>query len=215
MSSAVFGTGRGHAEFCAPAIDFLLVQCGITIEDIEAIAVGVGPGLFTGLRVGIITAEILADSLGLPIVGVSSLDLIAKGVGDASGAVAAIVDARRSEVFWAVYEPRNGELCRQGEMALSTPAECAKWFTALDETPVLAGNGAIEYRESFESAGLHRFAPSAAAFPTAVLLNEEAESALMRGDVEPVRPIYMRGADAKIGWQTASKEASASKASLL
>jgi tRNA threonylcarbamoyladenosine biosynthesis protein TsaB len=110
--------GRTHAELLAPAIEEVCAVSGCTVGDIDAIAVDVGPGLFTGLRVGVATAKALGQSLGIGVLGVSSLDILAAAVVDrvaASlsgadrgstprvGTVASVIDARRGEVFAAVY----------------------------------------------------------------------------------------------------------------
>jgi tRNA threonylcarbamoyladenosine biosynthesis protein TsaB len=111
--------GRAHAELLAPAIEEVCAVSGCQVTDIDAIAVDVGPGLFTGLRVGVATAKALGQALGLGVLGVSSLDILAAAaagsvaaaaagsVADRGttpiGAVASVVDARRGEVFAAVY----------------------------------------------------------------------------------------------------------------
>jgi tRNA threonylcarbamoyladenosine biosynthesis protein TsaB len=104
--------GRAHAELLAPAIEEVCAVSGCQVRDIDAIAVDVGPGLFTGLRVGVATAKALGQALGLDVLGVSSLDILAAsaaglvpdpGTTPPIGAVASVVDARRGEVFAAVY----------------------------------------------------------------------------------------------------------------
>jgi tRNA threonylcarbamoyladenosine biosynthesis protein TsaB len=100
--------GRAHAELLAPAIEEVCALSGCTLADVDALAVDVGPGLFTGLRVGVATAKALGQSLGLGIVGVTSLDILAAGARELAGAgrggrVVTVVDARRREVFAAAY----------------------------------------------------------------------------------------------------------------
>ncbi len=95
---------RKHAEVLVPLIREVLDEASARPGDLDAVVVGIGPGPFTSLRVGVMTAEAFADALGLPAYGVCSLD----GVGaDTSGRVAVATDARRREVYWAVYD--NGE----------------------------------------------------------------------------------------------------------
>jgi tRNA threonylcarbamoyladenosine biosynthesis protein TsaB len=100
--------GRAHAELLAPAIEEVCAVSGCAVKDIDALAVDVGPGLFTGLRVGVATAKALGQALGLGVLGVCSLDILAaSAAGRRSdvplGAVASVIDARRGEVFAAVY----------------------------------------------------------------------------------------------------------------
>ncbi len=91
-------SGTKHAELLTPAIRAALDVAGVALGDIEAVVTGLGPGPFTGLRVGIVTAAALADARGLPVVGVCSLDAVG------SGARTVVTDARRKEVYWAAYD---------------------------------------------------------------------------------------------------------------
>ncbi len=101
--------GRAHAELLAPSIEEVCAVSGCTVRDLDVIAVDVGPGLFTGLRVGVATAKALGQALGSDLVGVSSLDMLAAAARDRIGAAAgpgtvvSAVDARRGEVFAAAY----------------------------------------------------------------------------------------------------------------
>lgn len=205
VASATLGLGRGHAEFTAPAISFLLEQAQIALSDLDAIAVGTGPGLFTGMRVGIITGELIATALEIPIVGVSSLDLIARQAGIAPDPIIAVVDARRREVFWAWYEAGESGPERSGEMRRSSPRECVRAAGELDRSPIFAGNGVLEYRDEFMAGGASRFAPEATAFPLAETLTVEAAAILEQGRLAPAEPVYMRGPDAEINWNQSKR----------
>ncbi|HEX2074098.1 MAG TPA: tRNA (adenosine(37)-N6)-threonylcarbamoyltransferase complex dimerization subunit type 1 TsaB [Geodermatophilus sp.] len=90
-------SGNRHAELLTPAIREVLAEAGIAMGDLDAVVAGLGPGPFTGLRVGVVTAAALADARGLPAVGVCSLDAVG------SGARTVVTDARRKEVYWAGY----------------------------------------------------------------------------------------------------------------
>lgn len=113
LAAVQVGRGRRHTESIAPAIQAVCRSGGVAVGDIDAVAVDVGPGLFTGLRVGIATAKGLATGLGVPMVAVGSLELLAAGVARAGvldrrfggpSSVVAVVDARRHEVFWARFD---------------------------------------------------------------------------------------------------------------
>jgi tRNA threonylcarbamoyl adenosine modification protein YeaZ len=91
-------SGNRHAELLTPTIRAVLADAGSAMADLDAVVTGLGPGPFTGLRVGIVTAAALGDARGLPVHGVCSLD----AVGD--GARSVVTDARRKEVHWAVYD---------------------------------------------------------------------------------------------------------------
>jgi tRNA threonylcarbamoyl adenosine modification protein YeaZ len=90
-------SGTRHAELLTPAITGVLADAGVTMAELDAVVTGLGPGPFTGLRVGVVTAAALADARGLPVVGVCSLDAIG------SGARTVVTDARRKEIYWATY----------------------------------------------------------------------------------------------------------------
>ncbi|MEA2686318.1 MAG: tRNA threonylcarbamoyladenosine biosynthesis protein TsaB, partial [Actinomycetota bacterium] len=100
--------GRRHVETLAPAIEFVCHQARVDLSEISAVAVDIGPGLFSGLRVGVATAKAMALALRVPTVGVSSLDLLAFPVRYSSRLIVTVIDARRGEVFYAFYRQVPG-----------------------------------------------------------------------------------------------------------
>ena len=103
VASAQVTRGPRHAEVLVPAVEWVCAQAGVELAGVDAIAVDVGPGLFTGLRVGIATANGLAQALGKPMVAVSSLDLLAHAYKHAGPDIVSVIDARRGEVYAARY----------------------------------------------------------------------------------------------------------------
>ncbi len=101
-------SGTRHAELLTPAIRGALEDAGVALAGIEAVVTGLGPGPFTGLRVGVVTAAALADARGLPVVGVCSLDAVG------SGARTVVTDARRKEVYWAAYDAAGDRIAGPG-----------------------------------------------------------------------------------------------------
>jgi tRNA threonylcarbamoyl adenosine modification protein YeaZ len=97
-------SGTRHAELLTPAVSGVLADAGLTMADVEAVVTGLGPGPFTGLRVGVVTAAAIADARGLPVVGVCSLDAVG------AGARTVVTDARRKEVYWAAYDADGGRV---------------------------------------------------------------------------------------------------------
>jgi tRNA threonylcarbamoyl adenosine modification protein YeaZ len=96
---------RKHGELLMPAVLAACAEAGSTLQDVDAIVVGAGPGPFTGLRVGMVTAASLGDALDVPVHGVCSLDAIAaEAVDGAGGPLLVVTDARRREVYWAAYD---------------------------------------------------------------------------------------------------------------
>ena len=103
ISTASALDARRHSELLMPMIAKVLADAGVPRTDLDAVAVGVGPGPYTGLRVGVVTARVLGSVLGLPVHGVCSLDIIAASVGSGREFLIA-TDARRQEVYWARYD---------------------------------------------------------------------------------------------------------------
>jgi len=103
VAAACAVDARRHSELLAPMIAMVMADAGVARGDLGAVAVGVGPGPYTGLRVGVVTARVLGSVLGLPVHGVCSLDVIAASVGPGREFLVA-TDARRREVYWARYD---------------------------------------------------------------------------------------------------------------
>ncbi|WP_222194205.1 tRNA (adenosine(37)-N6)-threonylcarbamoyltransferase complex dimerization subunit type 1 TsaB [Modestobacter italicus] len=101
-------SGNRHAELLTPAVREVLTESGLAMRELDAVVVGLGPGPFTGLRVGVVTAAALGDARGLPVHGVCSLDAIG------SGARSVVTDARRKEVHWATYDEAGARVAGPG-----------------------------------------------------------------------------------------------------
>src|ERR1700686_5163105 len=104
-----------HAETLAPAIAWCCERCGVELDRVSAIAVGIGPGMFTGLRVGVTTAKALAHVLRVPMIPLPSLDLLAYPLRHARQLVVPAIDARRSELYYALYRTLPGGVQRASE----------------------------------------------------------------------------------------------------
>ncbi len=142
------GARPAHAARLLALVEQVLAEAGIGWDGVARLAVGVGPGGFTGLRIGVATARALAQGHGLPVVGVGSLHALAEGAPAEHPAVAAVLDARRGEVFAAVW--RAGEL----ELAPAALAPAALAERLEGAPPVLAvGDGAVRFRDELERAG--------------------------------------------------------------
>lgn len=169
-----------HAEQLAPLIDLAMTTAGIVRQDLTAIAVGTGPGPFTGLRVGLVTARTLAFALDIPVYGVCSLDALAieaVDTGAVTGDFVVATDARRKEVYLARYDAAGTRL--DGPL-VDKPAVLAT------DAPVV-GQGALLYPESFP----HRVGPEA---PSAGWLARcVAEE---RAELTDPEPLYLRRPDA-------------------
>jgi tRNA threonylcarbamoyladenosine biosynthesis protein TsaB len=197
---------RRHVETLTPALQHLLAQVGLSPRDLQAIVVDVGPGLFTGLRVGVAAAKGLAQSLGLGVVCATSLEALGAGAAAAGhrGRLLACVDARRGEVFASVRElDRDGvTVAEPVPAALFAPDDLAAVLVQLGDAPTSAvGDGAQRYADVLVTVpGVDVVAPALAFPPPSALLHLGLDR-LARGEspVDPasVVPLYMRDADAK------------------
>jgi tRNA threonylcarbamoyladenosine biosynthesis protein TsaB len=142
------GERPGHSARLLVLVEEALAAAGAGWDDVERIAVGVGPGGFTGLRLGIATARALAQARDLPLAGVSSLEALATAAREdaAEEAIAAVIDARRGEVFAAVW--RGGE--RVLDPVAIAPEQLARTLAA---GTLAVGDGAVRFREELERAG--------------------------------------------------------------
>jgi tRNA threonylcarbamoyladenosine biosynthesis protein TsaB len=204
------GGGRRHAEQLVPAIEYLRDQTGSSFDRLAAIAVGTGPGLFTGLRVGVTTARLMAQTLRIPVIGVPTLDLVAYPLRQAKRQVVALIDARRREVFWARYQPVPGGLQRLGGYEVGAAEALAGDLEASREEVLLVGDGARTYRERFAHLDRVEIAEPMHDFPRAAALVELATAKYEREEfVRPddLQPLYLRRSDAEIAWDRAQEPA--------
>ena len=180
IASAHSARDRRHAENLTPQIEFVCGQARVELSEIGCIAVDVGPGLFTGLRVGLASAMALAYGLGVPMIGVSSLDLGAFAVEHSRRTVVPCYDARRGEVFSARYKPVPGGVQRVDEPRVSTPEELAADLVASGEEVLMVGDGSERYRDVFSKISHVEFAGTGLSFPSARSLVELAHPRAMR-----------------------------------
>ncbi|MGW7072806.1 tRNA (adenosine(37)-N6)-threonylcarbamoyltransferase complex dimerization subunit type 1 TsaB [Streptomyces sp. NPDC054855] len=176
---------RRHGELLLPAVDRVLAEAGRGLDAVTGIVVGVGPGPYTGLRVGLMTADTFGFALGVPVYGVCTLDGLAYASGIESGPFVVATDARRKEVYWARYaDPRT----RLTEAAVDRPADIADEVAGLPAV----GAGAVLYPETFPDARApeHVSAASLAALA--------AEKLAAGEDLPAPRPLYLRRPDAQV-----------------
>ena len=165
-------------------------------DEVESIAVGVGPGSFTGLRVGIASARALGSSLGLPVRGVGTLDALAVGIAASKGGEGRrrlpVLDARRGEVFAALYSA-TGE--RLWEPWVGAPDELAERLADDPEAPLAAGSGALRFRDELAMGSAEILDQADAAHRVrARYICDLAEAG---ATVETLAPLYLRRPDAE------------------
>ena len=136
--------GNTHARELMPAVDWILQRVGLASDQVDVFAVNQGPGSFTGLRIGISTANGLASATGKPLIGITTLEALAHQAPTDEGLVCPMIDARRSEVYWSLYQHRDGQLILLGPPRVDTPETVAALIPA--ECTAI-GNGVRVYEE--------------------------------------------------------------------
>jgi len=184
LAQRVTVDARAHAELLIPSLQACLAEAGVRIAEVSAVVAGLGPGPFTGLRVGLMTAAALADATGLPSYGVCSLDAIAAVYPEQEDLLVA-GDARRKEVYWARY--RHGR--RVAEPAVSKPAELRGELG--EARPAMTGAGARLYADVLGLTLLDADHPSVAGLAACA-----AVRVLNRAPGEVLVPLYLRRPDA-------------------
>ena len=230
LASFSLVAGQRHAEVLMPAVDHICRVAGVSVEEIEAVAVDNGPGLFTGLRVGLAAGYAIASARRLPVVGVSSLEALAHPQRRRAGLVASVVDARRGEVFWSLYRSDGSHLEQLEAPSVASPDALAGELAPLANGPVTltngpvtlangpllptrdapteppvvlaVGDGAWRYRDLLVDAGAEVAGPGEM-WPSAIVVAELAWRSLSsQKQLEDLpAPVYLRQADVRIGWE--------------
>jgi tRNA threonylcarbamoyladenosine biosynthesis protein TsaB len=180
-----------HARELMPAIARVLDEAGVKYGDLDAIAVGVGPGAFTGLRIGVATARALAKANDLALRPVSSLAALAAGAGEPR--VLAAIDAKRGELFAALYDDGRAVW---GPVA-EAPNLVAAHASEGDATPLAVGDGSVRFREVLEAAGLGVAPDGSSSHIVSALQICRLADGVPAQPPETVLPDYLREPDAK------------------
>jgi tRNA threonylcarbamoyladenosine biosynthesis protein TsaB len=188
VASALVSRGAtSYNEFLLPAIRFCLDEAGLDYSNIGGVAVSLGPGLFTGMRVGVATAKALAQALSVPIAGMASLDLVAY------------------EVRYAFYRASPGGIQRMTDYRVETPESLASGIASRRQEVLLVGNGALLYREIFDHIGpVVEVGTMSHAFPDARALVELTVPRMFREEFDSVydlKPLYLRKSAKRIQWE--------------
>ncbi len=205
IASALVSRGASHNEFLLPAIRFCLDKAGLSFRNLGGIAVSLGPGLYTGTRVGVGTAKALAQALSVPICGMASLDLLAYEVRYTHKIICACLDARRGEVFHAFYRASPGGIQRMTDYRVETPQQLATTIVSQGEEVLLLGTGGLLYREVFDDLrpGVE-IGTMSDAIPDARALVELALPRIFREEFDSLyelKPLYLRRSARRIEWE--------------
>ena len=191
---------RGHAERIVPMIEAALEQTRVRFGEFDRIAVTTGPGSFTGVRVGVATARGLGLAIGIPVVGVGSLEALALDATQSHrhGTVVALLDGRRGEIYAFAQDIASGEILQ--EAAVFRSGDLAERLASFAEPLILTGAGAALAAGALKESGVEIIGAAEAPEIASV-----AEIGLRSGSAGPPVPHYLRGADAKpqTGWAVA------------
>jgi len=195
-------TGETHSRRLLAGVDWLLQETGIEWSAIDAVAVSLGPGSFTGLRIGLATAKGLAMAAGVKLIGIGTLDgLAAQFFAAADILICPVLDARKKEVYCGFYKcDDQGIPGLQGECQVMSPEVLCE---RIDEPVLLVGDGAVVYDHLFREklAGFLRVPPPGIFFPRAATIGLLAHSKLQNDeflDPATAEPIYIRASEAEL-----------------
>ena len=218
---------RRHAEDLTPMLQFVVQRAGIEFSEVDAVAVDVGPGLFTGMRVGIAAAQALAHVLSVPLVGVDSLEVLVAAAGnvDDHELVVPVIDTRRREVAWALHRTHDdGTVRRVAPPQVGTMDDMLAAIRERSQSCLFVGAHAISHEEQIRGeigpqAWALNFGSSLPRYPHARHVALLGHARVLRDgddsghagrraegrelpDAPTVRPMYLRDADAEISWTT-------------
>lgn len=200
------GAARGnHAAILLPLIDDLLREANIPLSDVGAFAVALGPGSFTGLRIGLATVKGLVYGSNAPVIGVPTLHAVAARIDDHEGFVCPFLDARKKEVYAALFRREGSRLERVSDDVVAAPAAVldAARRRIGSARCLFIGDAILVYEAAMKQAlGAQALSTLGAGYPsTAAAVARIAEEKLRRGDydaVGPLAPIYLRPSEAEL-----------------
>ena len=196
LAQAYQDRGLTHSVTLMPLLDGMLKTAGLTLDDMDIIAVAQGPGSFTGIRIGVSAAKGLAWAKALPCCGVSTLEAMAYGVTDFEGVVVGAMDARRQQVYNALFRTEHGRvtrLCADRAVAMELVAE---ELAAMPEPKLIVGDGAVLLYDFLQKAGigcrltspLHRQQSAAGV----ALAAEHLAAQGLTCSAQELQPVYLR-----------------------
>lgn len=208
ITESWLNTGKTHSQKFLPMLKGMLKNADLELSEMDGFAVTLGPGSFTGLRIGIATVQGFMEVTGKPAAGVITLDVLAENLAGWNGLISPVLDARKNEVYTALYRWEAGEMRRLTPHRAISPGQLAEELKSRKEPVTFLGDGTITYRKILEEAlgkeasfaeGTRNFIrPSAAA--------DLAMKKFLLGDVTPaqgLKPVYLRLSEAEIKWAAA------------
>ena len=196
LASGYQDTGLTHSRTLMPIVEHILKNTGLTVADMDAIAVAAGPGSFTGIRIGVAAAKGLAFAADKPAVGVSTLAAMARNVAFCDGLVICAMDARRQQVYNALFEAKDGQLTRLTPDRAIALEELAEELRSDPRPKTVVGDGAKLCLAHLTAAGIPcRLAPAHLVMQNAMSVALEAEVMAAEGGLvsaQALEPAYLR-----------------------
>ena len=200
LCSGYQDTGLTHSRTLMPIVEHILKNTGLTVADMDAIAVAAGPGSFTGIRIGVAAAKGLAFAADKPAVGVSTLAAMARNVAFCDGLVVCAMDARRQQVYNALFEAKDGQLTRlTPDRAISLEELAAELENDLHPKTVVGDGARLCFAHLTEAGISCRLAPAHLVMQNAMSVALEAEAMAAEGNLvsaQALEPVYLRPAQA-------------------
>jgi tRNA threonylcarbamoyladenosine biosynthesis protein TsaB len=205
------GARPRHTSRLLALVVEVLERAGVGWPGLDRIAVGLGPGTFTGLRIGVATARALAQGRSIPLVGVSSLEALALGAAaaDGVGVVVPVLDARRGEVFaaaWPARRPDGGECKAVLEPRAASPQALSDDIRRLGPDTLAVGDGAIEFRAVLERSGTRIPEDRSRLHRVSAISHCRLAEGEVPGDAAEIRPEYLRLPDAELALRAAKRQ---------
>ena len=201
LCSGYQDTGLTHSRTLMPIVEHILKNTDLTMADMDVIAVAAGPGSFTGIRIGVSAAKGLAFAVDKPAVGVSTLAAMARNVAFTDGLVVCAMDARRSQIYNALFEAKGGRLARLTEDRAIALSDLAEEMKDDPRPKTIVGDGARLCFDFLQNAGIPcRLAPAHLVMQNAMSVALEAEVLAADGaltSAQELQPVYLRPAQAE------------------
>jgi len=189
--------GIKHSEILIPTIKDLLESVNWKAEDIELISVGLGPGSFTGLRIGVATVKALSAALGCKVKGVPTMDAEAENAEDAEGKVALLLDAHKGKVYSAIYEKSSGHFKRVSDYMLIAIEDL---LASLTEDVLFFGDGVDKYKEELNACKLAKYTEEIDWYPRGAVIGRLGFERSKEGFDDPstIDPLYLHEKECNI-----------------
>ncbi|MGI6683961.1 MAG: tRNA (adenosine(37)-N6)-threonylcarbamoyltransferase complex dimerization subunit type 1 TsaB [Bacillota bacterium] len=205
LAECWLNTGKTHSQRLLPLMDSLLENSDITWDEISGFAVTIGPGSFTGLRIGLATVQGLAQVLDKPVTGIVSLDALAENLTGWPGLLCPILDARKNEVYTALYQSAGNQMERLSPYRALAPEVLLEELLPLKDRVTFLGDGVFAYRNLIQEILKDRafFAPATKNLLRAAEVASLGLKKFLQGEetsLFAIKPFYLRPSEAEVKW---------------